>query len=121
MPTATKKVAKKSTKKPAAKKQPAAPVAVDFGPSKVYKYDLQLAPGAISHPTMPKGSQLLTVQLQGDFAKVWARVPKFETGMAEERNILCVYTGNSSIDSEVKQYLGTVQAKNGLVYHFFEV
>lgn len=67
---------------------------------------------------MPKGGELLTVQLQGDEAQLWALVePERER---EDRHFRLAGTGRL-ITENVFQYVGTFQTRMGLVFHLFEI
>jgi hypothetical protein len=67
---------------------------------------------------MPLDAKILTVQLQGDFAVLWALVET--NNPIEGRIIVTLMTGESANDlPEDSSYIGTYQ-KDELVYHIFE-
>lgn len=67
---------------------------------------------------IPKGAELLTVQMQGNTAQLWALVePDREK---ETRHFHLAGTGHP-IGDDVLQYVGTFQTRMGLVFHLFEV
>lgn len=80
---------------------------------------------------MPMGSNVLTVQVQGDKMCVWANVDP-DTDEKETRRFACVGTGRP-IPSMALDYIGTVQLDNAgigdeamvqtptIVWHIFEV
>jgi hypothetical protein len=75
---------------------------------KIFKYN----------PTdrMPKGAEILTIKLQNDEAKVWAKVdPKAEL---VTRIIVGVYTGFDSFDGT---YINTTIYESGIVIHWFDL
>lgn len=66
--------------------------------------------------TVPKGSKLLTVQLQQQVPTIWYLCDPYAE--LEMRSIQVVMTGEH-IDTVLPNYIGTVQAANGLVAHYF--
>lgn len=68
---------------------------------------------------MPKGAQILTVQMQADTANIWALVDP--TAPAVSRRFILYGTGHDVTDRPLK-YIGTFQPmSNGeLVFHLFE-
>lgn len=69
--------------------------------------------------TMPAGSQILCVQMQGQMMCLWAKVDQYTTER-ERRHILIRGTGHR-LDGNEGLYIGTVQMQGGaLVWHVFE-
>lgn len=66
---------------------------------------------------MPKGAEVLTVQLQGEMLVMWALVdPEQER---ETRSFSIVYAReHARVDASC--YIGTAQTSNGLEWHVFE-
>lgn len=68
---------------------------------------------------MPKGAEILTVQMQDSFNTcIWAMVDP-EQGDTEKRRFVIVGTGHSFDDTD-KKYIGTWQ-DSMFVWHLFEV
>jgi len=67
---------------------------------------------------MPKGSKVLTAQLQNEMPCIWAEVDSFETDL-ENRYFYLIGTGQQFPDNEV-EYISTVQA-DALVWHIYEI
>ena len=69
--------------------------------------------------SLPKAADLLEVQLQNDIPHLWAIV---ETdNPLELRKVYCRGTGHPMPEACGRQdFLGTVQAFGGLVFHFFK-
>ena len=83
----------------------------------IWKYDV----GAdIFSLEMPKGAQILTIQMQGDSPQLWAMVdPKVEH---ELRRFVTYGTGHPIPNSDDLTYISTIQGYNGaLVFHLFEI
>lgn len=81
-----------------------------------YKYPLQVADEQII--SLPKGAQLLTVQVQNSWPYLWALVDTSQSN--EERKILICGTGHK-MTNVITQYIATFQMENGsLVFHVFE-
>lgn len=84
---------------------------------KIYKYNLETVDKQSF--MIPKGSQVLTVQIQNGEPKLWILVDPKET----TRRLKTFYvrgTGNP-IDGEIGTYIGTYQLRDGaLVFHVFE-
>ena len=69
---------------------------------------------------MPKGAQILTLQLQNDEATIWALVEPTATQV--KRKFAWVGTGHSREIEIFKQYIGTIQVCEGkLVFHLFDL
>lgn len=84
----------------------------------IYKYELQIDDMQVIE--MPKGSEILTAQVQNNKVCLWAMVDPV-TSKTEGRKIRMIGTGNPVEDSNLK-YISTVQMVNGLVvWHIFEV
>lgn len=86
---------------------------------RIFKYRLK-SPGATTL-SMPRGAEVLGVQLQAGDLAVWAMVdPALPP---EDRRLVVVGTGHQLPDSMASRerypYLGTVQA-SALVWHVFE-
>jgi len=68
---------------------------------------------------MPRGAEILTVQMQNDTLMLWAKVASHTPH--EPRMIVIIGTGNP-IGGKLGRYIGTVQMTNRqLVWHVFEV
>lgn len=68
---------------------------------------------------LPKGAQILTVQMQGDTPCLWALCDK--DAPKEDRRIRIYGTGHE-INHAVGRYISTFQLYGGsLVFHAFEV
>jgi hypothetical protein len=70
---------------------------------------------------MPKGAQILTVQLQNETPVIWALLNPAETE-TELRTFICAGTGhNINVPAEKLVYINTYQLLNGgFVGHLFE-
>lgn len=84
---------------------------------KIYKYVVPLE-GEIE---LPKGSRILSFQIQREDPCIWVLVDPLEEAL-EARQFRIVGTGHPmGEDLESGVYLGTVQMANGaLVWHLFE-
>lgn len=84
----------------------------------IWKYELKIADEQTIR--MPIGATILSVGLQGGLLVMWAKVDpaKWGAGRAEDRTIYVMGTGNP-FDEDAKQFIGTVQMPNGLVWHVF--
>ena len=82
----------------------------------IYKYPL--APGH-TELRMPKGAQVLTVQLQNGNPCMWVKV---DPGAEQEDRAFDVYgTGHDMPDDPRMIYVGTFQMDRGaLVWHVFD-
>ena len=86
--------------------------------TKVYKFPLDIADEQVV--LMPKGSKVLTVQVQKGKLYLWAECNPNEPNM-DERSILIRGTGHPINDEIEKEYIGTIQMCDGsLVFHVFE-
>jgi hypothetical protein len=69
---------------------------------------------------MPKGAQILSVQVQGENAQLWALCD--ENAPRETRQFAIHGTGNPMPDGDPGSYVGTYQLYEGkLVFHVFEL
>lgn len=84
--------------------------------STIYKYPIQ--PG-LTVLELPRGAQVLTVQMQGDRPFLWARL---DTRQPPERRTFEVFgTGDGMPDDPRLMYVATFQMEGGsLVWHVFE-
>lgn len=81
----------------------------------VFKYSVPLG---IQEPIrMPRGAQLLTVQLQRDVPCVWALVDTNEPNV--DRDLRWVGTGHDMAETHQHHYVGTIQV-GPYVFHLFE-
>jgi DNA-directed RNA polymerase subunit RPC12/RpoP len=83
---------------------------------KIYKYPLPLNDEiAIS---MPEGSEILTVQIQGMLPYIWAIV---DTDAPKTTRYLCIRGTGHIFKGNEGKYIGTFQYNDGtLVFHVFE-
>ncbi len=83
---------------------------------RVYKYHIRIDDRVVM--VLPKGAQVLTVQIQGGEPFIWARVDP--DGDVIERAFVWRGTGHD-LDGTEGSYVGTVQLMGGsLVFHLFE-
>lgn len=69
---------------------------------------------------MPRGAQILQLQLQGDVPRMWVLVDQ-EEEKVEKRAFVVVGTG-SLLSDHIKGYIGTFQRCLGhVVHHLFEI
>lgn len=81
---------------------------------KIFKYKLELADEQLV--SLPKGAELLTVQVQNNQPCLWALVDEKAT---LKTNTVLIYGTGHQVDKRGK-YLGTFQLGNGsLVFHVF--
>lgn len=90
---------------------------------RVYKYKLDMKSLDYTNQIfirMPKGAQVLRVQMQHGHPVMWAAVdPK---AAPENRCFEVIATGHDARDTGEYRYVDTFQAANGhLVFHVFEV
>ena len=85
----------------------------------IWKYEFALgASGTQFSLNLPKGATILTAQMQGDAAVMWALV---DTEMVlTKRAFVTYWTGNRMRDC-YHHYINTVTTPSGLVYHLFEL
>ena len=67
---------------------------------------------------MPVGAMILTVQVQNDALVMWALLDTDD--VAVKRSFVVLMTGQR-IRPFLEKYIGTVQDKEGFVWHIFEV
>ena len=69
---------------------------------------------------MPKGAEILTVQVQDGIPCIWAMV---DPAQEKEKRIIVIHgTGHSVPQPEAKRYVGTYQERQGsLIWHVFEL
>ncbi len=82
---------------------------------RIYKY--RLAVTDVQAITMPRGAQLLTVQIQGDAAFLWALIDNHQA--PSERTIAIFGTGNP-LPELCGEYIATFQTPP-FVWHAFDV
>jgi hypothetical protein len=84
---------------------------------RIFKYELYITDG-VQELRLPKGAEILTVQVQAARLMFWAIVhPHFET----EKRCFSVYgTGHEMNPTITHKYIATVQNFQ-LVWHIFEV
>ena len=83
---------------------------------KIYKYELSIESNQTL--TMPRGSKILSIQLQQERLYLWAIVNNQND--AKERRFTIVGTGHEFNLSGLR-YISTVQQRGGaLVWHIFE-
>lgn len=82
----------------------------------IYKYPLVVA--GEQQVEMPKGAQLLTVQVQREVFCVWAIVDT--DAEKEQRTISIIGTGHPLADAASLDYLGSAQLSDALIFHVFE-
>lgn len=83
----------------------------------IYKYKLQTTDE--QQILMPKGAEILTVQLQDGEPQLWALV---ETNNQPTKRYIEIFgTGNPIIGIGPRKYIATYQLRGGaLVFHVFE-
>ena len=69
---------------------------------------------------MPKGAEILDVQVQDGIPCIWALV---DLGQEKEKRIIVIHgTGHPVQQAEQKKYIGTYQECEGsLIWHVFEL
>ena len=80
----------------------------------IWKYPLEH--GTEQHIRMPKGAEVLTVQIQNDHVCMWAEVSPDEP--LEERRFHVIGTGHR-MPADAWHYLGTIQ-QGPFVWHIYE-
>jgi hypothetical protein len=85
----------------------------------IWKYQLSGGGGVIR---MPKGAEILTVQLQGLTPCLWALVNPDAVEAHKEERLFEIYgTGHTILEPAERVYIGTFQFHvEGLVFHVFE-
>ena len=81
----------------------------------IYKY--QLPTSNTDTVAMPKGAQILCVQVQKDTPYIWALV---DPDLPTETRRFSIYGTGWDITSPPGKYVGTFQLASGLVFHVFE-
>ena len=84
---------------------------------RIFKYRLELVPDQTI--TMVAGAHILTLQVQGKDACMWALCPAIAE-RTEQRRFRIVATGEP-IEEFRGSYIGTFQPTPILVFHVFEV
>jgi hypothetical protein len=85
----------------------------------VFKYKLLLVPDVEQVVYLPGGAEILTVELQRDFARLWAKVMP-ELRETQPRHIVLAWTGHDLPDAPLR-HINTFMSHNGdLVWHAFE-
>lgn len=82
----------------------------------VYKYPLDLK--EYNDIEMPWGAKILSFQVQEGIPCIWALVDATHTKV--NRRFRVAGTGHN-IDDNIKEFIGTIQMPNGLVWHLFEI
>lgn len=81
----------------------------------IYKYVLQVTD--LQNVEMPKGAQILCVQVQYGFPCIWALVDPDKP--TETRSVITIGTGHN-FNQEDYAYVGTYQLQEGkLVFHVY--
>lgn len=85
---------------------------------RIWKWPLQVTD--LQQVQMPRGAQVLSVQMQGGAPQLWALVD--EKAPAEPRTFATYGTGNPMPEvADYGQFVGTYQMHGGsLVFHVFE-
>lgn len=85
----------------------------------IFKYALKINYQNIIE--MPIGAKCLCVKLQNDEPMIWAIVN--ESSEKEEHFFEFLATGQQFENdcSSRREYIGTIQLNNGLVFHLFEI
>ena len=76
---------------------------------KIFKYPLEIT--GLQEIEMPKGSKILSVQMQYDKPCLWALVDDHTT-FVEKREIILAGTGHP-IEADNLKFIGTVQEMSG--------
>jgi len=84
---------------------------------RIWKWKLERTDAQILD--LPKGAEILTVQVQNDIPQLWAMVDDSVT--ETERRHIAMYGTDHPIYSKHGKYIGTIQLYSGkLVFHVFE-
>lgn len=85
----------------------------------IWKFTLAL--GGHQSIRMPKGAQIIALQMQGGMPQIWAVVNPREDEVVH-REFVTYGTGHAfNVAGEPKTYIGTYQLDDGaLVFHVFE-
>jgi len=85
----------------------------------IWKFPLEITD--LQEVLMPKGAEILTVQMQEQTLCIWAKVNPEKEFETEIRKIRIIGTGHKFNDENLK-YIGTTQMYGGgLIWHVFEV
>lgn len=79
---------------------------------RIWKFDISKG-----SPVMPKGSKILSLQMQDNKPTIWALCDP--VAARETRKLIHCSTG-SDCSGDLDKFLGTYQTNGGLVYHVFE-
>lgn len=87
----------------------------------IWKFNADLQQGDEVHIEMPKGAEVLSLQVQHGSAVLWAMVNPDERIKKERRRFKWVPTGGE-VPRGGRFFVGTVQLEGGaLVFHLFEI
>lgn len=92
----------------------------------IYKYPLDrrmdrpMAGPAIFKISVPRWSEILTIQLQNEVPCIWAMVDKESPAVKGGVQIEIYGTGWEIADTNGLKYIGTIQMHDMLVFHAFE-
>lgn len=82
----------------------------------IYKYPLEIK--TWQSLNLPKGYEILTIQIQRGIPQLWAMVdPSKEVEIV---TIEFIGTGQPITDECDRKYINTIQSYDGLVWHVFE-
>lgn len=85
----------------------------------IYKYPLETFSNEIE---LPWGAEPLTVQMQDGVPVLWAKFDPERGGSQKvKRTFILVATGYEFPFEDGSYYIATIQMKNGLVWHVFEI
>mgnify|MGYP001580904418 CR=1 FL=1 len=88
----------------------------------IYKYELMICQSQIIH--MPKGAEILTIQVQRSKPQLWVLIncnDQMEASRAMVKRKICIEGTGHKIASYPGAYINTFQISNGdLVYHVFD-
>lgn len=82
----------------------------------IYKYGLDVEGSQIV--SLPKGASVLSVGEQKDGLMLWAAANPEEQHY--DRRIIEIFGTGHPIEVAPRRFIGTVQCKNGLVWHVYE-
>lgn len=87
----------------------------------IYKYEIQTGTGQ-GPIKMPKGAEILCVQMQNGRPHIWAKVDA-DSPILEDKTLVTYATGESMLvlANRHHMYVGTYQTSGGFVYHLFEI
>jgi hypothetical protein len=82
----------------------------------IYKYELAI--DDTQELMLPEGAEILTVQMQDGYPRLWALV---DPHAPKKRRYIDIYGTGHPVGDKHGQYLGTFQEHGGqLVWHVFE-